>query len=96
VGSDLQHERSTAAHDLRRDAPRAASGMVTDDVETYVARRATASDYRGQVRNLGLWAAWLARKPGASFETSHVTSGLIELALEERKQATIEIGGYRV
>ena len=44
----LQHERSTAAHDLRRDAERAASGVFTDDVQTYLARRASDSDYRGR------------------------------------------------
>jgi hypothetical protein len=28
----LQHERSTAVHDLRRDAERAASGVFADDI----------------------------------------------------------------
>ena len=85
----LQHERSTAMHDLRRDSERATSGMFTDDIDTYLARRASTSDYRGRRRNLGLWAGWLTTKLGASFKTSQVTSALVELALEEWKQATI-------
>lgn len=85
----LQHERSTAMHDLRRDSERATSGMFTDDIDTYLARRATTSDYGGRKRNLRLWAAWLTTKLGASFKTSQVTSALVELALEEWKQATI-------
>lgn len=84
----LQHERSTAVHELRRDAERAASGVFADDVHTYLARRASASDYRGRVRNLALWQAWLATKLGASFKTSKITPAFVELALEEWKQAT--------
>jgi integrase len=84
----LQHERSTAVHDLRRDAERAASGVFKDDIHTYLARRASASDYRGRVHNLSEWVAWLATKLGASFKTSRITPALVELALEEWKQAT--------
>src|SRR5947207_657859 len=60
----LQHERSSAAHDLRREAQRAASGVFTDDVQAYLTRRATTSDYQGRDHNLQLWAAWLATKLG--------------------------------
>jgi integrase len=85
----LLHERSTAAHDLRRDAQRAASGVFTDDIHSYLARRASASDYRGRVRNLELWRAWLATKLGGSFKTSSITPALVELAIEEWKQSTV-------
>ena len=84
----LQHERSTAVHDLRRDAERAASGVFRDDIHTYLARRASASDYRGRAHNLAAWEAWLATKLGASFKTSKITPAHVELALEEWKQAT--------
>lgn len=85
----LQHERSTAAHDLRRDAERAASGVFADDVQTYLTRRATTSDYKGREHNLNLWAAWLATRLGPAFKTLQVTAALVELALEEWKQATV-------
>ena len=85
----LQHERTTAINDLRRDAARHGSGLFADDIKTYLARRASASDYRGRVRNLALWEEWLSNKLGSTFETTKITSGLVELALEEWKQATI-------
>jgi integrase len=85
----LEHQRSTAAHDLRRDAERAASGAFADDIHTYLARRKSTSDYRGRVRNLELWRAWLTTKLGATFKTSSITSALVELALEEWKQSTV-------
>ena len=85
----LQHERSTAAHDLRRDAERAASGVFADDVHTYLRRRASISDYRGREHNLALWTAWLVTKLGPAFKTLQVTPALVELALEEWKQVTI-------
>src|SRR5688572_16010487 len=85
----LQHERSTADDDLRRDAERAVTGVFTDDIQTYLARRASASDYRGRVHNFAVWHAWLATKLGASFKTSKITLALVELALEEWKQATV-------
>ncbi len=84
----LQRERSTAVHDLRRDAERASSGVFTDDIQTYLARRASVSDYRGRARNLALWDAWLCSKLGTSFKTAKITAALVELALEEWKQAT--------
>src|SRR5215217_3481332 len=85
----LQHERATAAHDLRRDAERAQSGVFSDDVHTYLRRRATTSDYRGREHNLNLWEAWLTTKLGPAFKTLHVTTALVELALEEWKQVTV-------
>ena len=85
----LQQERSTAVHDLRRDAERAASGVFTDDIHTYLARRASTSDYRGRVHSLAVWKAWLTTKLGASFKTSKITTALVEVALEEWKQATV-------
>jgi integrase len=86
----LQHERTTAINDLRRDAARmAASGVFSEDVKTYLARRASTSDYRGRVRSLGIWEAWLNAKLGASFETSDIEAAHVELALEEWKQETI-------
>ena len=84
----LQHERSTAAHDLRRDAARTRAGGFEDDVQTYLARRASVSDYRGRARNLAVWNAWLTTHLGASFKTVKVTSALVELALEEWKRET--------
>jgi integrase len=84
----LQHERSTAVHDLRRDAERAATGVFPDDIQTYLARRASASDYAGRAHNLAAWDAWLASNLGSSFKTSQITPALVELALEEWKQAT--------
>jgi hypothetical protein len=54
-----------------------------------LARRASTSDYRGRAHNLGLWEAWLTAKLGASFKTAKITSGLVELALEEWKRETI-------
>lgn len=85
----LQHERATRVHDLRRDAVRAQSGIFTDDIRTYLARRASVSDYRGRAHNLTIWNTWLAARLGASFKTAKITSGLVELALEEWKGATI-------
>lgn len=85
----LQHERSTAVYDLRRDAEKAASGIFTDDVETYLTRRASASDCRGRAHNLAVWGAWLTGKLGARFKTSKITPAYVELALEEWKQATV-------
>ena len=85
----LQHERSTAARELRSDSERAISGVFSDDIPRYLARRASVSDYRGRAHNLAVWQSWLATKLGASFKTAKITSALVELALEEWKQATI-------
>ena len=85
----LQHERSTAVHDLRRDAVRAQSGIFKDDIQTYLTRRASVSDYRGRVHNLAIWDAWLTTRLGASFKTGKITPALVELALEEWKRETI-------
>ncbi len=75
--------------DLRRDSVRAQSGVFEDDVQTYLARRATSSDYRGRVHNLEVWRAWLTTKLGTAFRTDAITPALVELALEEWKQATV-------
>jgi integrase len=85
----LQHVRSTAVHDLRRDAGQVATGTFTTDVATYLARRASTTDYRGRVHSLRIWDTWLATKLGASFLTSRITPALVELALEHWKQETI-------
>ena len=85
----LQHERATHVHDLRRDAARTQSGIFKDDIKTYLARRASTSDYRGRARNLMIWETWLAARLGASFKTAKIQSGLVELALEEWKRETI-------
>ncbi len=85
----LQHERTTAINDLRRDAARHGSGVFADDVKNYLARRASASDYRGRVRNLRLWEECLSNRLGSRFKTTKVTSELVELALEGWKQETI-------
>ena len=85
----LQHERSTAIGDLRRDAARSGTGAFAEDVKTYLARRATASDLVGRVYNLRLWDAWLATKLGAHFKTSKISPELVELALEQWKQETV-------
>ncbi|MEQ1758557.1 MAG: site-specific integrase [Vicinamibacterales bacterium] len=85
----LQHERSTAINDLRRDAARQGSDIFTDDVKAYLARRASASDYRGRVRSLFLWDEWLSNKLGSRFKTTKITPELVELALEDWKQATV-------
>jgi integrase len=84
----LQSERSTGVHDLRRDAVRAQSGVFKDDIHTYLARRASTSDYRARQYNLAIWEAWLTARLGASFKTAKITSGLVELALEEWKRET--------
>src|SRR3954451_10084406 len=55
----LQRERAIGVHDLRRDAVRAQSGVFKDDVLTYLARRASTSDYRGRAYNLAIWESWL-------------------------------------
>lgn len=94
----LQHERSTAVGDLRRDSGRRVTGAFLDDVKTYLARRATASDAVGRAYSLRLWQAWLATKLGPQFKTAKVTTTLIELALEQWKQETISVkkaGGTR-
>ena len=85
----LQHERSARVHDLRRDAVRAQSEVFEDDVRTYLARRASTSDYGGRAHNLAIWNMWLATKLGASFKTTKITPALVELALEEWKRETI-------
>jgi integrase len=85
----LQRERTTGVHNLRRDAVRAQSGVFKDDVPTYLARRASTSDYRGRAYNLAIWEAWLTAKLGVAFKTTMITSGLVELALEEWKSETI-------
>lgn len=85
----LQRERATAVHDLRRDAVRAQSGVFKDDIQTYLARRASVSDYRGRAYNLHLWDRWLAAKLGPSFKTLKITPALVELALEEWKRETV-------
>lgn len=84
----LQRERSTGVHDLRRDAVRAQSGVFKDDIQTYLARRASTSDYRGRAYNLAIWETWLSAKLGASFKTAKITPALVELALEEWKRET--------
>lgn len=84
----LQHERSTAVHDLRRDAARAQPGAFEDDIPTYLARRASVSDYRGRAHNLVVWKPWLTTRLGASFKAVQITSALVELALEEWKRET--------
>src|SRR5258708_2593630 len=81
----LERERTTGVHDLRRDAVRAQSGDFKDDIQTYLARRASTSDYRGRAYNLAIWETWLTAKLGASFKTAKITPGLVELALEEWK-----------
>jgi integrase len=85
----LQRERTTGLHDLRRDAVRAQSGVFKDDIHTYLARRASTSDYRGRAHNLAIWETWLTVKLGASFKTAKITPALVELALEEWKRETI-------
>jgi integrase len=85
----LQRERSTGVHDLRRDALRAQSGVFKDDIHTYLARRASTSDYRGRAYNLAIWETWLATQLGASFKTAKISPGLVELALEEWKREMI-------
>ncbi len=85
----LEHERTTAVHDLRRDAVRARSGVFEDDIQTYLARRATTSDYRGRAHNLTVWKVWLSAQLGTSFKTAKITAGLVELALEQWKQETV-------
>jgi len=85
----LQHERSTAINDLRRDAVRHGSGLFSEDVRTYLARRASASDYRGRVRSLQLWDASLSHRLGSGFSTTKITSELVELVLEDWKGETI-------
>lgn len=94
----LQHERSTAVGDLRRDSERRVTGAFGDDVKTYLARRATASDAVGRAYSLRLWQAWLCTKLGPQFKTAKITTALIELALEQWKQETISVkkaGGTR-
>lgn len=85
----LQRERSTGVHDLRRDAVRAQSGVFKDDIQTYLSRRASTSDYRGRAYNLAIWETWLTLKLGASFKTARISSALVELALEEWKRETV-------
>ncbi|ODS56039.1 MAG: hypothetical protein ABS36_06295 [Acidobacteria bacterium SCN 69-37] len=85
----LQHERSTAVHDLRRDAGRAPAGTFEEDVTTYLARRASVSDLQGRAHNLAVWAAWLTTRLGTAFKTPQITSALVELALEAWKQETV-------
>jgi integrase len=85
----LAHERATAVHGLRRDAARMRSGLFADDIETYLARRASVSDFPTRRRNLHIWAAWLTPKLGASFKTTSITPALVELALEAWKAETI-------
>jgi integrase len=85
----LQHERAMAVHDLRTDSVRAKSGVFVDDIETYLARRASTSDYKGRVHNLAVWKDWLTARLGASFATTKITPDLVELALESWKNEVI-------
>lgn len=84
----LLHERSTAVHDLRRDAVRTRAGAFEDDIQTYLRRRASVSDYQGRAHNLRLWNTWLTTHLGASFKTVKITPALVELVLEAWKAAT--------
>ena len=84
----LQHERTTAVNDFRRDAARRLAGIFSDDIDTYLARRASTTDYAGRKHNLSVWAAWLASRLGATFKTTQITPALVELALEEWKHET--------